>query len=369
MVKHWFLILVLSLTATAGVALGQEGYGGWPVTATIEPDKTEVLAGEQIGLTIHNLVDDVGAPADDERYIAVRADHGRIMNGEQHLGTGWRLFLIGSGRVRVQYAAPASSEKDTIRVNYTLMAKKIRPEDPDELIPRDEIGNATIDVITHDIAQLGYYKYYHNEQDPDDPFTLEYDVNIAIHFEMIEVEVDGQKVGGFGTGIPYTVKSAAVMGFSGSAKSNDADYKLVSVTPVDYKSAVTFYADMSTGEIEAVHLPRISATLGWEGESGYVPPDRITLEPVNEWDNEEAEEDLEEQAEKLEAQMKGNKDGNFFETLMDVQKSIQDVVVHPEYRVTATFDKNYVSGGGEFSDSGDGWNLIERFKWDAQRTK
>lgn len=368
MVKTRLLILALAFATIAVVALSEEGDGAWPITATITPDKKEVLAGEQIGLTIHTLIDEVGDLAGGGYSIAVRADHGRILNGEQLLGSHWRLFEIGDGIVRAQYAAPASSENDTIRVAYTLIYRGMTPE-PEDLLPRDEIGSETITVITHNIAQMGYYEYYHSEQDPDNPFTLEFDVNIAIHFEMIEVEVGGQKIGGFGTGIPYTVKSAAVMSFSGFAKSKDADYRLVSVTPANFKSTVTFYADMSTGAIEAVHLPRIAAKLSWEGESGYVPPDQITLEPVNEWDNEQAEEELEDKAEELEAQMEGKKDGNFFETLMEVQKSIQDVVVHPEYRVQATFDKNYVSGGGEFRDSGEDWELIKRFKWDAQRTK
>ena len=366
MAERRIVFLFFVLIVAGAMVHAEEGDGMDANSATITPAKKEVLAGEQIEVIVHRLIDKEGSLAGGEYFILVKPDHGRILNGEDSEAlSGARRFRIGEGILKIQYSAPVSAETDTIRVFNAW--KNWMDGDSGRYFEWvvDEIGQEKISVIIHNIAQLGYYHHYHSEQ--DEPFTLEMDVNVAIHFEPIKVEVPGKRVSGFGSGIPYRVKSAAVISFSGTAQGKDCDYQLVSATPINYQSTVTFYMNPSTGAIESVLLPRFSATLAWEGEEGYVPPEQITFEPVNEWDNEEAADDLEKKANKLEAQMEAKNGVPDLNMIMEIQKSIQGTVVHPEYQVQAQFERNYVSGGGEFSDSGEGWTLKKRFKWDAQR--
>jgi hypothetical protein len=355
---HKSITLILFIILIPLVSLfAQGGDGMWPAHVAFSPEKKEVMPGEVIEIILHGFFDVEGSVAGGEYFICVEASHGKILNGEPS-GTGSLIaksFRVGEGLIRVKYMAPTKSsvKQDTIIVKYEPT------EDMEESTHPLKIGETKLTIIQHNIAKLRYSHYYHNTQG-EAPFTLNIMVEVSLHFEAL---------GGAGLGIPYIIKSAAVTNFSGSAKGKDVDYSLVSAKPVNYKSTLTVYLDQISGSINAVVFPRLSAMLSWEGSEGYVPPRDICLEPVTKWDKEKAEEELGKEADKLEKEMESGKAWKNMNRIMEIQKELSGVLVHPDYRVKNRWERNWVSGEANSEDSGDGWVLKKSFIWDLQKEK
>ena len=89
-----------------------------PVKCTIKPEMEELYPDEEIEVALSNFEDYRGRKSRGFNRIVVYAEHGTILNGEALLETGYSAFLVGSGKIKLNYRASmdCKDKTDTITI-------------------------------------------------------------------------------------------------------------------------------------------------------------------------------------------------------------------------------------------------------------
>lgn len=80
-----------------------------PFTADLKPTRDPIPAGERMIIHVRDVKDDQGRPAKPWQRVAVRVEHGEILNGEYNEEEDHYVFEVGSG-AQIQYKAPEICE-------------------------------------------------------------------------------------------------------------------------------------------------------------------------------------------------------------------------------------------------------------------
>lgn len=370
-------LVVVAVLAFASVAVTEAQIPRpLPHKATITPEKTQLLPGEEIDIVVTDFLTHGDYQAHGDTKIGIWVDGGSVWNGDSWVPDSGAIFKIGSGRVLIKYKAPLQLD-DKIRV-YVVVERMYQVYDAEEAplvgwegaVVGDmlTIGEQEIEVIAYDYAKMTYSTYYRNEQSGS-VSEQQIEVTVGLRFEMLMPDQpSGTAVlGTFGGGVPYRVTSATVLDFSGSIRGKYCNYRLVSAKPAHHDTALMIYSDQKTGGIESVKLPLISAMLGWGGPGGCVPPDEVSIGPVTEWDDESGQKEIEDLADEIEIDLQVDDGFPDLSKMMQLQQAIKKAVVHPDYVASTQNSIDHASNTANFTDSGEGWLLRKKFSWEVER--
>lgn len=361
-------LLIGLLLASSGVgAAEEEVWDILPNKVTITPEKTKLMPGEEIDVTLTGFMNPYGVPAVGNPEVGVWVDNGAVWNGHSWVDDSDPIFPIGAGKVLFKYRAPINEATDTIRIYVVVKNVEQVPEEWEvevgEVIP---IGEQSVEITYVDNAKMKYHEYYRNEQG-EVPSVTDITVIVGLHFEVLKPDHPSAtaRLGGFGVGIPYRVTSATVHSATGSYTGKDCNFRLVSATPAHWNTAIMVYNNQS-GAIESVKLPLIAAMLNWAGDGDCVPPEQVTVGPVTEWDEDADKKKFDQLADEIEVDMQTQGYPDFAD-IMKMQQAIKKVVVHPDYMAKIQISQDHAGNDARFEDSGDGWRLQKEFSWEIER--
>lgn len=113
-----------------------------PETARVELETDPILAGERMKIVLRNLVDANSKPSQPWQRILIKAEKGRILNGESR--GDFKVFQVGSGTVEVEYQAPDGCKND-LETLTVMNSCTIRPDVP--ATPEREIVRKTFNIF------------------------------------------------------------------------------------------------------------------------------------------------------------------------------------------------------------------------------
>jgi hypothetical protein len=132
-----------------------------PETATVQPERDPIEAGETMVVQVRNIVDHEDRPSKPWQRILARADKGKILNGASQ-GDGFRRFEAGDGSVDLKYRAPDACKRQTETITiYNSCTNDFRKNV--NFIPENEIAIRNFEIIcTPEDAWTGTITYTRN---------------------------------------------------------------------------------------------------------------------------------------------------------------------------------------------------------------
>ena len=113
-----------------------------PETVKIELEKDPILAGEKMKITLRNIVDANSKPSQPWQRILVKAEKGKILNGEPL--KDFKVFRVGNGIVEIEYQAPDICKND-VETLIVMNSCHIKPDLP--AIPEREIAKKKFNIF------------------------------------------------------------------------------------------------------------------------------------------------------------------------------------------------------------------------------
>jgi|GEM_PF-1922517 len=113
-----------------------------PETVKIELEKDSILAGEKMKITLKNIVDANSKPSQPWQRILVKAEKGKILNGESL--EDFKVFRVGNGIVEIEYQAPDICKND-VETLIIMNSCHIKPDLP--AMPEREIARKKFNIF------------------------------------------------------------------------------------------------------------------------------------------------------------------------------------------------------------------------------
>lgn len=113
-----------------------------PETLTVKLEKDPILAGEEMKIILTDIKDIDSKPSQPWQRILVKAEKGKILNGESY--GEFKVFKVGNGTVEIEYKAPNEC-KNTVETITILNSCSIKPDLPP--YPEREITKKKFDIF------------------------------------------------------------------------------------------------------------------------------------------------------------------------------------------------------------------------------
>jgi hypothetical protein len=196
-----------------------------PETATVDPERDPIEAGDRMTVHVREIVDNEDRPSQPWQWILAKAEKGRILNGEAQ-GEGFRRFEVGDGSVNLSYKAPDACKKqtDTITIynscnNDTRTVVNLIPER--EIAVRSfEIRCVPKNTWTGTITYARSYNKTNIEEGPNNSTVkMQEIVSENAHFDVHGWPFSHEYEGSVGTDLYYEGEEDSLTGsYSGKYK-------------------------------------------------------------------------------------------------------------------------------------------------------
>jgi hypothetical protein len=368
-----FLLSVPPVCATP-----PETPGDLPVQLKIEPEKSPLLPGELIDVTLSEIRDYYDRPAHSAFRIVVRSGYGEILGGVsltppegQSPPAGQdgdaqidlvpllppaKVFTVGDGTLVVGYRAPLycpTVPRDRITVENS---RDLSDDVPFEQTSRgDVIGETTIRLSCPDIIIADRTSYMHSA-DSSASSTKDIEVRVRVVLEP------GQAPN------LYRITSAEVLSFSGREILQDSDgtkvCTLVRATPKILADTVQLWPDFDEESIRGITFSGIQVDLEWTGDLSMGPDDRIMVAPVTDVDQRDDDDRLAQELGEMAEKMKGGSLEDMSDMMNLVMGNIEMLTVPKDHVVYyRDSESGLYRGKGRREGGGPGLEWKEAYHW------